>query len=283
MARVIKIDGTMVKDPFFDIKVEGIKTIETGKPIDKKAVIHAESGQIISVVNPGWNIIQNKELVDNFESQLEKDNIDFIRTSAGVSYNLTKFWANYRFPGIHLKLKKAYKTRFGTYQDDIELSIDVWGGYAAGISTGFMTGGYRKLCSNGLMRKEKLFGSTWAHNKINQTDLLKTFHNEVINAANLFKSEMIGEWDQLSNAKFDSSITAPIMRNLFKELRDTPTHRDKLYYLYKQRTETERLRTMWEFYNMLTWFFTHVMSHRSRQKAMRLTAMVGDQLMGKAA
>ena len=270
-----------IRDPFFDVEIEGIKTIATGKPIDKKAVIHKDSGQVISVVNPSWNIIQNRELVENFEASLRNDNIAYFRTGAGVSPNLTKFWANYRFPDTKLKLQKSYKTPYGNYQDDIELAIDVWGGYAPGVSTGFMFGGYRVLCSNGLMRKEKLFGSTWNHNRINQEDLLKTFHTEVINASNLFKSNMIQSWGQLSEKGFDKSLAIPVMRYLFKQLADTPTYRDKLYWLFVQRQREQALITMWHFYNMLTWFFTHVMEARSRQRAMKLTANVSNMLMGE--
>lgn len=281
--RTIKIDGTMVKDPFFDIEVEGLRTHETGKFIDKKAIVHKESGQVISIVSPDWNIIQNKELVENFESNLRSDGIEFVRTSAGVNHNLTKFWANYRFPDVKMQLSKPYKTNFGSYQDDIELTIDLWGGYASGISTGFMIGGYRLICSNGLMRKENMFGQTWRHNQINQNDLLKTFHDQVQQSANLFKSQMIQSWDDLSQKSYDKSIAVPIMRDLFRELKDTVTYRDKLYWLFIQTQKDGNLKTMWQFYNMLTWFFTHTMEHRSRHRAMKLTAQVGDRLMGKLA
>ena len=126
-----------------------------------------------------------------------------------------------------------------------------------------------------------MFGQTWNHNRIDQEGLLKAFQGQVSSASILFQERMASGWNELVGAKYNKEAAHEILLNTYKKLEATKTQQQRLYWLHKAYKMEGKLNTMWDFYNMLTYFFTHVIEKGSRQKAMRLGADVANELMGE--
>jgi hypothetical protein len=60
-------------------------------------------------------------------------------------------------------------------------------------------------------------------------------------------------------------------------------YQEKLNLIYLQQTQANRLTSMWEFYNMITWFATHVVENRNRALATQITRIASEQIFAQAA
>ena len=262
-------------DPFFPLKVEDIKTIESGLIVPRRAIINANTDQLVSVVSSRYEIVQNKVLVEEFEKYLNDTDTKFIRTGAGCNRTGSSFWAHYRFPEVKCNVGE-YHTQYDNLSDDIELAVDVWNSYDGSSGFGMMIGGFRKVCLNGLVVKEKLFRIS--ENHVGEEDMINSFVLNVETAKNLFLSNLAGSWEQLTHTNFDKVQAATLLRSL--EL--GKLYSKKIGYIYQQQLKNNELKTMWDFYNMVTWFTTHVMEQRSRKRAQLTSIAASKQLMGEA-
>lgn len=265
------------ENPFFDIKVEDVKTVNSGLIVPRRAILDAKTDQVISVVSNRYNIIPNKELVDRFEKYLESSDINFRRTGAGCNLTGSKLWANYRFPDIKADLGE-YDRGFGTIHEDIELTMDLRGGYSPGTATGFNIGGLALACMNGLMTKEVFFRWSESHVGSEIDDLENSFILAFDTAKTIFQEKLVGSWKELMSVDFDKIQAA----NVLKSMELSQIYRNKMGYLYQQNLREKNLNTMWDFYQMVTWFTTHCMESRNRTLAMKLSTRVSEQLMGEA-
>ena len=263
-------------DPFFDIKVEDVKTVESGLIVPRKAILDTR-GNVISVVSKRFKIIPNRELVAKFEEHLKSSDIAFKRTGAGCNLTGSKMWANYRFPEIKTNLGE-YDRGYGKINEDVELTMDLWGGYAPGTSTGFMLGGLALACLNGLMTKEKFFRWSETHSsKLELDDLLDSFVLGFDTAKKIFNEKLVGSWKELMTLDFNKVQAANILKSMDLSTR----YKTKMGYLYHQKLKADEMKTMWDFYQMVTWFTTHCMENRNRHLAMSLSAKVSQQLIGE--
>lgn len=273
-------------DPFFPLKVEEVKTVESGLIVPRRAIINADTGKVVSVVSNRYNIVQNKVLVEKFEDYLEETDVKFIRTGAGCNMTGSTFWANYRFPDIKTNVGE-YTTKYhsanwdgGAYvgktlNDDIELLTDVWNSYNGSSGFGMMIGGFRKVCLNGLMAKEKLFRISEGH--VGEEDMINSFVINFETAKNIFINNLAKSWEQLTTLDFDKVQAATVLRSL--EL--GKLYAKKMGYVYNQELNAGKLKTMWDFYNMITWFTTHVMEQRSRHRAVQTSMKAAHELMNE--
>ena len=262
-------------DPFFPLRVEEVKTIDSGLIVPRQAIINADTDQVISVVSNRYKIVQNDVLVKDFEKYLSDTDTKFIRTGAGCNRTGSSFWANYRFPEIKTSVGE-YKTPYGKLDDDIELALDVWNSYDGSSGFGMSIGGLRKVCLNGLVVKEKLF--RLSENHLEQEDMINAFVINVETAKNIFINNLAKSWEELTHVNFDKVQAATVLRSL--EL--GKLYANKIGYIYNQQLKSGELKTMWDFYNMVTWFTTHVMEQRSRRRAVSTSIAASQQLMGEA-
>ena len=261
-------------DPFFPLKVEKVQAVESGVLIPRQAIFNANTGNLVSVVSNRYKIVQNDVLVNTFEKYLNDTDVKFSRTGAGCNLTGSRFWANYRFPDIKTNVGE-YETEYGSMTDDIELMCDLWNGYGDGISKGMSIGGLRKICLNGLMTKEKLY--EWRDSHVgSEEDLLDIFIVNFEMAKEIFYNDLANSWEELTKLDFDKVQAAVVLRSL--EL--GKMYSKKIGYIYQQKLKNDELKTMWDFYNMVTWFTTHVMENRNRRRAIDASIQTSQQLMG---
>lgn len=262
-------------NPFFPLKVEEVKTVESNKIVPRQAIINADTGDLVSVVSNRYNIVENEDLVNRFEKYLKDTDVNFVRTGEGVNGTGSRFWANYKFPEIKTNVGE-YKTAFGTLSDDIELTIDIWNSYNGVSGVGEGVGGLRKVCLNGLIAKEKLFKLNERHTGID--DLIESFCLNFETAKTIFLDNLAPSWNDLKSANFEKTRAAVVLKNL--EL--GKMYAKKMGYIYQQHLKGDQLKTMWDFYNMITWFTSHVMEQRSRRRAYDTCINASQQLLGEA-
>ena len=272
------MSNQIISNPFFDLRVEDVQAVESRRIIPRKAIYNAETDELVSVVSKDYKIIENKELVDAFEKYLVDSDVKFIRTGCGTNRTGSKFWANYRFPEIKTNVGD-YMPLYGTkpINDDIELMMDILNSYDTSSGYGTDIGGLRKVCLNGLKVKEQLYKSSSIH--AGDIDYLNEFVLNFETAKNVFINDLAKSWEELTTMDFDKVRAATVLRALDLG----KTYANKLGYYYNQQLNNDHLKTMWDFYNMITWFTTHVVEERSRQRARNISLAASQMLIGSDA
>lgn len=263
---------TRTINPFFSIKVEDVKTVESGTLVPRIAIINAETDKVVSVMSKKYQIIQNRTLVQDFEDQLKNDNVKFVRTGAGCNVTGSNFWANYHFPEIKTNVGE-YETNFGKVNDDITLTLDLWNSYNGSQGVGFLVGGLRKVCMNGLWRKEVLYRFNEIH--MGDKEFIETLYLQFDSAKQVFLTNMAKSWEELVNTDFNREAAANIAKAML-----LGKYYQKIFdHLLKQAEVEKKLNTMWDFYNIVTWMTTHVMENRNRQLARQTAIQTADSLL----
>jgi hypothetical protein len=263
-------------NPFFDIRIEDVKTVDSNRLVPRRAIINKDNDKLVAVVSDRYHIINNKALVTTFEEYLKDTDVKFIRTGAGCNRTGSQFWANYRFPGI--------KATFGNHPtlhvpDTTELMLDLLNGYGH-TSYGFSLGGFRLICLNGARRKEIFYQVKESHASRDAAEEMVEFMTASFQTAvDLFKNELVPSWKALTQTDFNQEIAVNVMQKL--DL--SKMYQEKLNLIYLQQTQAKRLTSMWEFYNMITWFATHVVENRNRALATQITKIASEQIFAQAA
>lgn len=264
-------------NPFFDIRVENIKTVDSGMIVPRRAIISKDTEKVIGVVSDRYQIVRNRDLVKSLEDYLTESDTKFIRTGAGCNLTGSQFWANYRFPDI--------KATFGNHPkfkvpDTVELMLDLLNGYGGGRSYGFSLGGFRLICLNGARAKQIFYQAKEVHSNKEAAHQLNEFMiASVSTAVKIFKEQLVPSWDKLKSDKFDKAIAV----NVLQALELGKLYQVKLDLVLKQQEEAKRLTNMWEFYNVISWFATHVVENRNRALATQITKVASEKIFAQAA
>lgn len=263
-----------VLNPFFDIKIEDVKTVESGRIVPRHAIINKDNNRLVAVVSDRYQIVCNRDLVKTFEDHLKDTDVKFLRTGAGCNTTGSQFWANYRFPDIKTTMGKHPTLKC---DDTVELMLDLLNGYGHG-SYGFDQGAFRLICLNGARSKQIFYQVRESHaDKKAAEEMVEFMIAAFQTAVDLFKKNLVPSFKALLGTDFNKEIALTVM----KALDLGKLYQDKLSMVYAQQEQAKRLRNMWEFYNMITWFATHVIENRNRTLAAQVTRIAEQQLFGE--
>jgi len=253
-------------NPLSKIREEKIQTVDSDIIVPRKAII-SEENNVISVVGEGYQVVENSKLVEEFENYLTQTDVKFVRADIGVTGKRgQKFFAKYRFPEI--------KNTFGEVDgitkkipDDVQLMMELHNSYDGSSKWGFEIGGYRLVCLNGLRMYESLFQINEMHNSSASDS------NDVVTlgfqaAVDMFRNNLHKKWSDMKNLNFDEQIVA----TLVEKLEIGKRYSEILNRMQEERIQNGKLKTAWDFYNMVTWFTTHIVEQRNRSLATRISA-----------
>jgi len=107
-----------------------------------KAIVEEESGRIISVVGSGYNLVQNSEIIPQYEQAIARSNLNTEGMERIVQYSHdgARTVVSYRFPAHRIAVSEG---------DEMDLQINVLNSYDGSWKFMSLVGAYRLLCTNG--------------------------------------------------------------------------------------------------------------------------------------
>jgi len=261
---------------FFPVREETLKTVDSGKIVNKKAIINSETNKVVSVVSDNYKLVSNLEITEWFENYLKETDVPFRRIGIYGNESGSKFWAKYRFPETISEIGPPRVTPFGKkVPDKVEMMATLQNSYDGSLAHGFDIGGYRLVCLNGLMVPMDNIHVWRQKHTINFSDVVDTIAINFQTMKDHFEA-VSKEWKALTQQEFNAKKTLTVLRAL--EL--SKMYQSWLAETYKDYRRNQKLNTMWDVYNMVTWFATHVVEQRNRILAKQINTTAFQNLVG---
>jgi len=245
----------------FDIRVEEIKTVESDLIVPRLAIIRKDTNKVLGVVSDRYQLVHNKTLVEKFEEYLKDTDTRFRRLFVGSTARGNKFYAKYLFPDISVDFGMT-QTAYGEVPDNVVMMMEVFNSYDGNTSYGFDFGGYRLVCLNGLRVYDSLVRFKGLHvGKDVEIEDLQILSFETIKELFIKKAT---SWKKMKETDFDAALAGKITQAL-----ELTSYYEKKFNEVLERQQ--QLKTMWDFYNVITWFTTHLVERRNFALAQQLS------------
>ena len=230
----------------FPVKLVPVKANNILIP-KKVAVIREDTAEPIGIVSSQYGLLKHQDVVESFRKALKKTKHEEKIT---VLKNGAHLIATYTLPDISLEIKKG---------DFVSMQFVVRNSYDGTKSFSVMLGAFRLVCSNGLIIGKEVFRYTQKH---------------------FAGNDMFGDANGLIDGRVSELLTRfnealPIMKRMTKiemsEDYESVFDKDKLQlpkYLIndaKEVYEKTKEKSLWEFYNSLTFVITHNLKKDSPQ------------------
>ena len=210
---------------------------------DHQAVIRLDTHQVLAVHGPGYNLITNREVFSAFDEALNDSVLDKegMYWKDELAYNGARSVRTYVFP--------AHSFRIGRSDDVVDLRVQVINSYDGSSAFTTLVGGYRLICTNGLV-----IGKTFAHTYTKHTkgfDLGAIL--ERINSAIDVYCNNARDWNRWSSRTISDAQATDVIRAV-----PAVTERlaDNLMEYY-QGEKRQLGPTLWALFNALTYWSSH--------------------------
>ena len=263
-------------NPFFKLKFEQIKSVESNILVPRKAVLNDETNEVISVVGEKYQLIENQSVVTELEKVLNENGIKFNKLDTRLSGKTqAKFSSKYKLPEIKVNMGKV-ESKYGKPLDDnIQMMFEVFNSYDGSGKVGFSFGGYRLVCLNGLRMFEEMFRIALQHTGNVREELAGQFQVAVNTGINTFRNEIAQGWDAMKLMNFDKLRAYEVLKALELGVR----YEKAINEVFAARIAAGQLKTMWDFYNMTTWFASHVVEERNPALAAKISAVSAKEIV----
>lgn len=258
-----KYEGTDIEIPFPTVILRDIGTVTRNiKPIEGyKAVCDPVNNVVYAIVSNGYKLVQHQEALDVVDNicKMHPEWGAYERT-VYLSQNGARKKATYRFPEIEFEITK---------EDVVNPTIEIFSSFDTTLAQVITLGGYRLVCSNGMIVGKILAEYKRKH----MTGLNLDIAAETINIGMENYSNVAELWK-----KYTDRIAHKAEYTLFEEL---PFHKNEkeriLTEMHKQgrviewdiNEEGEKVRNAeinaWNMLNILTKEATHNITDMARQ------------------
>ena len=246
--------------------------------LDKfKAIVDTDSNRLVSIVSKNYNLITNRQIVDAAEKAMNdmpelSSRLDHIYTFNNGSI----FEQRFTFPSLNIdmgELTDVEKGQLVEGRDIINPTLSFFNSYNRFKGLGFVLGGYRLVCKNGLMVKHSFFQMTRRHS--GEIDIDDLMHN-VRKAIEHFMS-IKEEWTKWKAEKIEDDINVLLEENV--------KYVGKKYIKmitedWEEKTKVQE-GTKWLLFNIVTSLITHQL--KSRQRQLRMQASFNKLFYGQKA
>lgn len=250
-------NNVMVNDPFFNVNREPAFAEFNGVKVElNKHALMDETGNVLGLVSPNYNLVMNNEVSDFFNQAFEQYNVE--KVVDHVSNN-NQSWVR------EMIFADDQFTKEVAPGDNVKLKVKLWNGYNGRTSVGFALEGYRMVCTNGMMGWGNLFGTSIPHWGDNVIGVIKgAFENKFKNYSEVF--DKVSGWSKksFSFSDFEKFVDSKLKREekvngktkKFGYLTEKNVKSVKDFYpvIMNQYNEND---TVWGAYNVLTAIATH--------------------------
>ena len=236
----------------FPVKLVPIKANNIIIP-KKVAVIREDTSEPIGIVSSLYGLMKHQDIIESFREALKKTKHE---EKIAVLKNGAHLIATYKLPDTQVEVKKG---------DLVSMQFIARNSYDGTKSFSLMLGAFRLVCSNGLIIGKEVFTYSQKHFAGNEmfSDASGIIQGKV--------SELIEHFND----------ALPTMKKMTKielsEESETLFEKDKLQlpkYLIDEAKgiyEKTKEKTLWEFYNSLTFVISHSLKKDSLQSQIDYT------------
>lgn len=237
-----------------------------------KDVLINEADEVISVVSKKYNLVQNRDVIEYFDTAFDKYNTRTIKDNFNL--NKSKWCREIVFEDDEF-IKQI------TSDDIVNLKINIFNGYDGKTSTGFSLSAYRQVCSNGMFGWDKLFSTKlnhWGNGNIIK-EIKINFKHHFSNYLKIF--DKMSKWNEIgytneSFLEFVDSRTKVEDKNeksRFLSENQSLKIKDLSASILNKYNDEE---TLWGFYNVLTYMGTHSNSNMFSAETKRYNRLTED-------
>jgi hypothetical protein len=219
----------------------------TGEPVMAsaerfKAVVREDTGKVLAVHRSTYNLVHNEEIYPQFEEALRRSKLDLtdMYTSIAVNDDGASVVKSYHFPAHKVAISKG---------DEVDMVLRVRNSYDGRWAFGTVLGGYRLICSNGMVIGKQFSSSYGKHTR----NLNVSTSVDKLNAAIDVYKEHQSMWELWSS----KTVTDMAIRQMIDNDLNVPdAFKRELYTLYLNE-KSNGIKNLWALFNALTCWSTH--------------------------
>jgi hypothetical protein len=207
-----------------------------------KAIVDVDTDEIISVVGMGYNLVQNSEIIPQYERAIARSNLntDGMERKIDYSHDGARTVVSYRFPAHRIAVKEG---------DEMDLMITVLNSYDGSWKFMSMVGAFRLLCTNGQIIGDSFSSYYGKHTKSLDVDYAINKLEDSLEVY-LHNAEL---WKQYPTSKITIGQANDVLLALAK---DNIKLMEELNSTY-QKYVFEMGHNLWALFNTLTDWSTH--------------------------
>lgn len=223
----------------FEVQEERLRTVSGRDVFGKKAIIRIDTGDVLGVVSDKYKLVKHQEVLNSMnpvikELGVEQPSVNFCKRGAVM---FQKFF----IPQLLWEPKVGDVVKFG---------LQVFNSYDGSLPVGVLLIAERLKCTNGLTAPETMTSFSVKHYGSLDLGEVSRKANDVLAKVSLVKSKWEGYRDEkVTEEKVIKFLTKVYGVRL----------REKLYTKYLAEREGD---TVWDLYQTLTYYSTHVLKSR---------------------
>ena len=210
---------------------------------DYQAVVRTDTHQILGVHGADYKLVTNEEVFDAFDRALHRSvlNLDGMTVRDELSHQGARSIRTYIFPAHGVKIARV--------GDVVDLRLQVINSYDGSCAFSTLLGGYRLICTNGMV-----IGKTFSQSYARHTQGFNlSFILERLNQTIDVYCENTDQWQHWSRI----TVTNGEVENVLKIFpQSNETLNERLLALYHEERQSLG-PTLWALFNALTHFSTH--------------------------
>ncbi|MTW22627.1 DUF932 domain-containing protein [Allochromatium palmeri] len=208
-----------------------------------QAVVRTDTNEVLGIHGKGYNLLSNAEAFDAFDEALHESQLDLsgMTVKNEIANYGAKSFRTYTFP--------AHTVQVGRSDDETQLKLQIINSYDGSTSFSSRVGGFRLLCSNGMV-----IGKTFMHASIRHTKSLdiKSVISKLDETINVYL-ENANQWQQWSNQRISLYDLEAVVKH-FAE--GNEKLEQSLIENYHQEAQ-EIGQNLWALFNSFTHWTTH--------------------------
>lgn len=209
---------------------------------DFRAVVRTDTGETLGITKKSYRLFSNDEIIPYFEKALynSKANLEGLQVVDKLVGRGEITMREYYLPGHQIEVR---------HDDKVDLRIRLLNAYDGHHKLAFWLGGFRLLCSNGMVVGQKMSHIVGRHTK--NFDIGQAV-KQLDSALNFYVSES-KKWDRWANLTLDDDQALEIICKLPEA---GPKLCEKIHGYW--HNESAKLGpNLWALYNALTYWSTH--------------------------
>jgi Domain of unknown function (DUF932) len=249
-----------------------------GRTVDGyRAVVREDTGEVLGIHGDGYKLVPNRQVFPAFEDALSCSelNLSGMTVSDAVSHGGAKTARTYRFPEHRCLIDD---------QDSVDLQLRVVNSYDGSMAFSCLVGGFRLLCSNGMVIGQSFAQSYGRHTRgLDISGMIIKMENALL--LYLDQSSQWRRWAGREIGHDDASRVFSKIPGMNERL-----HKKLMAYWHKERQMLGP--TLWALYNAATYWSTHEAVRRSSsgnrqaivlQREQRVRSMINGPAFSKLA
>ena len=246
----------MNNDIYFPVSSQPIKTSINGIMTvshDHQAIVREDTGKVLGVHSAKYKLVRNEDVFPHISDALDRTDIDLrdMTVFDQVDFSGARTIRTYNFPHHSIDIGGG---------DKVCLQVKATNSYDGSNAFGFLFGGYRFICSNGMV-----VGTSLARAKRKHTTNINV--EEMINKLNIaansyFENEPM--WKKWASTHITDEQALAVLLELAGGNEDGRLYKQLIPMWWKERSALGA--TAWALYQVVTAWSTHTTS-RTRENA----------------